>query len=118
MLEKIELDEIVPSSRKYPFIEFKITKQVGKEILRVENLIKEVDGVKILNKISFTVLKGDKIAIISNNDLAKDNIIQYFSRRRKNLIKGRSYLEKQFLLLIFLKIIAIILMAIYLFLIG
>lgn len=74
MLEKIELDEIVPSSRKYPFIEFKITKQVGKEILKVENLIKEVDGVKILNKISFTVLKGDKIAIVSNNDLAKTTL--------------------------------------------
>ena len=74
MLEKIELDEIVPSSRKYPFIEFKITKQVGKEILKVENLIKEVDGVKVLNKISFTVLKGDKIAIVSNNDLAKTTL--------------------------------------------
>ena len=80
MLEKIELDEIVPSSRKYPFIEFKITKQVGKEILKVENLIKEVDGVKVLNKISFTVLKGDKIAIVSNNDLAKTTLFNIPSR--------------------------------------
>ena len=83
MLEKIELDEIVPSSRKYPFIEFKITKQVGKEILRVENLIKEVDGVKILNKISFTVLKGDKIAIVSNNDLAKTTLFNILAGEEK-----------------------------------
>ena len=83
MLEKIELDEIVPSSRKYPFIEFKITKQVGKEILRVENLIKEVDGVRILNKISFTVLKGDKIAIVSNNDLAKTTLFNILAGEEK-----------------------------------
>ncbi len=74
MLEKIELDEITPSSRKYPFIDFKITKQIGKEILKVTNLVKEVDGKRILNKISFTVLKGDKIAIVSNNDLAKTTL--------------------------------------------
>ena len=83
MLEKIELDEIVPSSRKYPFIEFKITKQVGKEILKVENLIKEVDGVKVLNKISFTVLKGDKIAIVSNNDLAKTTLFNILAGKEK-----------------------------------
>ena len=87
MLEKIELDEIVPSSRKYPFIEFKITKQVGKEILKVENLIKEVDGVKILNKISFTVLKGDKIAIVSNNELAKTTLY--------NILAGIENLDKR-----------------------
>ncbi len=74
MLEKIELDEIVPSSRKYPYIDFKITKPIGKEILKVVNLEKSVDGKKILNKVSFTVLKGDKIAIISNNDLAKTTL--------------------------------------------
>ena len=74
MLEKIELEEIVPSSRKYPYIDFKITKQIGKEVLKVENLSKEVDGKRILNKISFTVLRGDKIAVISNNDLAKTTL--------------------------------------------
>ena len=74
MLEKIELEEIVPSSRKYPYIDFKITKPIGKEILKVTNLVKEVDGKKILNNISFTVLKGDKIAIISDNDLAKTTL--------------------------------------------
>ncbi len=74
MLEKIELDEIVPSSRKYPYIDFKITKNIGKEILKVDNLVKEVDGKKILNKISFTIQRGDKIAIVSNNDLAKTTL--------------------------------------------
>ena len=74
MLEKIELEEIVPSSRKYPYIDFKITKQIGKEVLKVENLSKEVDGKRILNKISFTVLRGDKTAVISNNDLAKTTL--------------------------------------------
>ena len=83
LLEKIELEEIAPSSRKYPFIDFKITKQIGKEILKVENLVKEVDGVKILNKISFTVLKGDKIAVISNNDLAKTTLFNILAGKEK-----------------------------------
>ena len=71
MLEKIQLDEIVPSSRKYPYIDFKIEKQAGKEILKVENLTKEIDGKKILNKVSFTVLKGDKICILAEDDMVK-----------------------------------------------
>ncbi len=74
MLEKIELEEIVPSSRKYPYIDFKITKPLGKEVLKVTNLVKEIDGKKILNNISFTILRGDKIAVISNNDLAKTTL--------------------------------------------
>ena len=79
MLEKIELDEIVPSSRKYPYIDFKITKNIGKEVLKVDNLSKEIDGKKILNKISFTILRGDKIAVISNNDLAKTTLFEILS---------------------------------------
>ena len=71
MLDKIVLDEIVPSSRKYPYIDFKIEKQPGKEILKVTNLTKEVDGKKILNKVSFTVLKGDKINIVAEDDIPK-----------------------------------------------
>ena len=86
MLEKIQLDEIVPSSRKYPFIDFKIEKPVGKEILKVTNLTKEVDGKKILNKVSFTVLKGDKINIVADDDLPKTalfNIIMGIDREYK-----------------------------------
>ena len=84
MLEKIELDEIVPSSRKYPYIDFKITKNIGKEVLKVENLSKEVDGKKILNKISFTIQRGDKIAVISNNDLAKTTLFEILSGNIKS----------------------------------
>ncbi len=71
MLDKIVLDEIVPSSRKYPYIDFKIEKPAGKEILKVENLSKEVDGKKILDKVSFTILKGDKVAFIAEDDMVK-----------------------------------------------
>ena len=74
MLEKIQLDEIIPSSRKYPYIDFKIEKQSGKEILKVENLTKIVDGKKVLDKISFTVLKGDKICILGNDDMVKTTL--------------------------------------------
>ena len=71
MLEKIELDEIVPSSRKYPYINFQPEKSSGKEILTVKNLTKSIDGKKILNKVSFSILKGDKIAFVGSNDIAK-----------------------------------------------
>lgn len=71
MLEKIELDKIVPSSRKYPFIEFKPSRPSGKEILTVENLSKTIDGKKVLNNVSFQMLKGDKIAFVGADDVKK-----------------------------------------------
>ncbi len=83
MLEKIELDEIVPSSRKYPYIDFKIEKEAGKEILKVENLTKEIDGKKILNKINFTVLKSDKICIIAKDDMVKTTLFNILSGKEK-----------------------------------
>jgi len=83
MLEKIELDEIIPSSRKYPYIDFKIEKESGKEILKVENLTKEVDGKKVLNKISFTVLKGDKICFIAQDDMVKTTLFNILSGKEK-----------------------------------
>lgn len=83
MLDKIQLDEIVPSSRKYPYIDFKIEKPAGKEILKVENLTKVVDGKKILDKVSFTVLKGDKIAVIANNDMVKTTLFNILSGKEK-----------------------------------
>lgn len=76
MLEKIELDEIIPSSRKYPYIDFKTDKPSGKEILTVKNLCKTVDGKKVLNKVSFSVLKGDKIAIIGLDEMAKTMLMK------------------------------------------
>ena len=83
MLEKIELDEIIPSSRKYPYIDFKIEKESGKEILKVENLTKEVDGKKVLNKVSFTVLRGDKICFIAQDDMSKTTLFNILSGKEK-----------------------------------
>ncbi len=76
MLEKIELEEIVPSSRKYPFIEFKPIRESGKEILTVKKLSKTIDGKKILNNVSFSVLKGDKIAFVGSNNIAKTTLFK------------------------------------------
>ena len=83
LLEKIQLDEIIPSSRKYPYIDFKIEKPSGKEILKVENLTKVVDGKKILDKVSFTVLKGDKITFLSENDMVKTTLFNLLAGKEK-----------------------------------
>lgn len=63
-LEKIELEEIKPSSRKYPFIEFRPNRDIGNEVLTVQHLSKTVDGVKILDDVTFTVGREDKIAFV------------------------------------------------------
>ena len=83
MLEKIELDEIVPSSRKYPYIDFKPEKASGKEILTVKNLCKTVDGKKILNKVSFSILKGDKVAFVGNDEMAKTMLFKILMGEEK-----------------------------------
>lgn len=83
MLEKIELDEIVPSSRKYPFIEFKPSRESGKEILTIKKLSKIEDGKKILNNISFTVEKGDKIAFVGTNNIAKTMLFKILMGEEK-----------------------------------
>ena len=83
MLDKIQLDEIVPSSRKYPYIDFKIEKPAGKEILKVENLTKEIDGKIILNKVSFTVLKGDKICFLAEDDMVKTTLFNILMGKEK-----------------------------------
>ncbi len=76
MLEKIELDEIVPSSRKYPYIDFKPSRESGKEILTVKNISKTIDGQKVLNNVSFTMQKGDKIAFVGTNNIAKTTLFK------------------------------------------
>lgn len=76
MLEKIELDEIKPSSRKYPYVEFKPERESGKEILTVENITKEIDGEKVLNNVSFKVNSGDKIAFVGPNSIAKTTLFK------------------------------------------
>lgn len=75
-LEKIELDEIKPSNRRYPYIDFKPDREPGKEILQVKNISKTIDGEKILNNISFTVKQGDKIAFLADNENAKTVLFQ------------------------------------------
>ena len=75
-LEKIELDEIKPSNRKYPYIDFKPDREPGKEILQVKDISKTIDGEKILNHISFTVKQGDKIAFLADNENAKTVLFQ------------------------------------------
>jgi ATPase subunit of ABC transporter with duplicated ATPase domains len=67
MLDKIVLDEIVPSTRKYPFVEFKPDREVGKEILTVNKLCKSIENKKILNKFNLEVMREDKIAILGDN---------------------------------------------------
>ena len=70
-LEKIQLDEIRPSSRKYPYIDFRPEREIGNEVLMVENLSKTIDGVKVLDDISFTLGRNDKVAFVGGNELAK-----------------------------------------------
>jgi ATPase subunit of ABC transporter with duplicated ATPase domains len=75
-LEKIELDEIKPSNRKYPYVDFKPDREPGKEILQVKNVSKTINGEKILDNISFTVKTGDKIAFLADNENAKTVLFQ------------------------------------------
>ena len=75
-LEKIQLDEIVPSTRRYPFIDFKPERESGKEVLEIDNISKEIDGVQVLKNVSFKVLKGDKIALVGPNGIAKTTLFK------------------------------------------
>jgi ATPase subunit of ABC transporter with duplicated ATPase domains len=75
-LEKIELDDIRPSSRKYPYIDFRPSREIGNEVLSVENLTKTIDGVKILDNISFIVGHDDKIALVGPNTLASTTLFR------------------------------------------
>ena len=70
-LEKIQLDDIRPSSRKYPYIDFRPAREIGNEVLTVENLSKTIDGVKILDNISFVLNRTDKVAFVGPNERAK-----------------------------------------------
>ena len=70
-LEKIQLDEIRPSSRKYPYIDFRPNREIGNEVLMVEGLSKTVDGVKVLDNLTFTLGREDKVAFVGGNEQAK-----------------------------------------------
>ncbi len=75
-LEKIELDEIKPSSRKYPYIDFRPEREIGNEVLFVENLTKSVNGETVLNHVSFTLGREDKVAFVGGNELAKTTLFK------------------------------------------
>jgi len=75
-LDKIVIEDIEPSSRKYPFVGFVQEREAGKDILAVEGLSKTIDGVKVLDNITFTVNKGDKIVILSRNEIARTTLFK------------------------------------------
>lgn len=75
-LEKIELDDIRPSSRKYPYIDFRPSRDIGNEVLTVTNLSKTIDGVKVLDNISFIIGHDDKVAFVGSNTLATTTLFK------------------------------------------
>ncbi len=75
-LEKIELEDIRPSSRKYPYIDFRPNREIGNEVLTVEKLSKTIDGVKVLDHISFTINKNDKVAFVGPNTIATTTLFR------------------------------------------
>lgn len=75
-LEKIQLDEMKPSSRKYPYIDFRPDREIGNEVLTVEHISKTIDGVKVLDDISFVINREDKVAFVGGNTIAATTLFQ------------------------------------------
>ena len=76
LLDKIELDDIRPSSRRYPFVGFTPDREIGNDLLRVEGLTKTIDGEKVLDNLSFIMNKGDKVALVGSNEIAKTTLFK------------------------------------------
>ncbi|MFC7371052.1 ABC-F family ATP-binding cassette domain-containing protein [Fictibacillus iocasae] len=76
LLDKITLDDIKPSSRKYPFVNFSIEREIGNDLLRVEGLTKTIDGEKVLDNVSFIMNKDDKIAFVGKNEIANTTLFK------------------------------------------
>ncbi|MGX6962092.1 ABC-F family ATP-binding cassette domain-containing protein [Vagococcus xieshaowenii] len=76
MLDKITLDDIQPSSRRYPFVGFSPEREIGNDLLHVENVSKTIDGKKILDNVTFTLSKDDKVAFLSNNDITTTTLFK------------------------------------------
>ncbi len=101
-LEKIELDEIKPSSRKYPWIDFRPDREIGNEVLTVEHLSKTVNGVKVLDDVSFVVGHDDKIAFVGSQELAKTTLFEILMGKTEpdegtykwGLTTSQAYFEK------------------------
>lgn len=101
MLDKFELEEIVPSSRKYPFINFKAEREIGNDLLTVENLTVKIDGETILDNISFILRPDDKTALIGQNDIQTTALIRaimgdidYEGTVKWGVTTSQSYLPK------------------------
>ncbi|AUO13914.1 ABC-F family ATP-binding cassette domain-containing protein [Priestia megaterium] len=75
-LDKISLDDIRPSSRRYPYVNFTPEREIGNDVLRVEGLTKTIDGVKVLDNVSFIMNKDDKIALVGRNELANSTLMK------------------------------------------
>lgn len=75
-LEKLQIEDMQLSNRKYPFVEFRAEREAGNNLLKVENLCKTIDGVKVLDNLSFTVNTGDKIVLLAKNDMVKTTLFQ------------------------------------------
>ena len=75
-LEKIQLDDMRPSSRKYPYIDFRPDREIGNEVLQVEGLSKTINGVKVIDNISFTLNHNDKVAFVGGDELAKTTLFR------------------------------------------
>ncbi len=76
MLEKINIEDIQPSARRYPYVGFAMDREVGNDILIVENLTKSIDGTKVLDNVSFTIRKGDKIAFLGESEIMVTTLFQ------------------------------------------
>lgn len=76
LLEKIDLDDIKPSSRRYPYVHFAPEREIGNDLLRVEGITKTIDGVKVLDNISFTLNKSDKVALVGKDEIVKTTLFK------------------------------------------
>ncbi|MEJ9230175.1 ATP-binding cassette domain-containing protein [Peribacillus butanolivorans] len=76
LLDKISLDDIQPSSRRYPYVGFTPEREIGNDLLRVDGITKTIDGIKILENVSFTMNKGDKIAFVGKDEIAKTTMFK------------------------------------------
>lgn len=76
LLDKLAVEEMPASSRKYPYVGFNMDREPGKEILVVENLSKTIDGVKVLNNVSFRINKEDKVGFVAENEIAMTTLFK------------------------------------------
>lgn len=101
-LDKINVEDIEPSSRRYPFVGFSPEREAGKDILTVEGITKTIDGIKVLDNVSFTINKGDKVILLSRNEIARTALLDILMEELEpdsgtikwGITTSRSYLPK------------------------